>query len=64
MTPLRPLSQSNSFRLRQWITAIALLTATLASGQQIGDSTYWVYFTDKADNGYSYEEAGEGRGFE
>lgn len=33
--------------------------ATLASGQQIGDSTYWVYFTDKADNGYSYEEAGE-----
>ena len=59
MIPLRPLSQSNSFRLRQWITAIALLTATLASGQQIGDSTYWVYFTDKTDNGYSYEEAGE-----
>ncbi len=59
MIPLRPLSQSNSFRLRQWITAIALLTATLASGQQIGDSTYWVYFTDKADNGYSYAEASE-----
>jgi len=45
--------------LRQWITALALLAATLASGQQIGDNVYWVYFTDKADNGYQSDQPGE-----
>ncbi len=59
MIRLRPRSLFNSFRLRRWITAVALLTATLASGQQIGDSVYWVYFTDKADNGYQRDQPGE-----
>jgi len=46
-------------RLRQWITAILLFAATLVSGQQIADSTYWVYFTDKTNNGFSYDKASE-----
>ncbi len=31
----------------------------LASGQQIGDSVYWVYFTDKSENGYQSDLPGE-----
>jgi len=56
MIQLKPPSLSNSFSMRKWITAFVLLTATLASGQQIGDSIYWVYFTDKANNGYQYDQ--------
>ena len=56
MIQLSPPSLYNSFSMRKWITAFALLTATLASGQQIADSTYWVYFTDKANNGYQYDQ--------
>ena len=56
MIQLSPPSLNNSFSMRKWITAFVLLTATLASGQQIGDSIYWVYFTDKANNGYQYDQ--------
>lgn len=34
-----------------------LLFACPASGQQIGDGVYWVYFKDKADNGYQVDQA-------
>lgn len=49
----------NSFSMRLWITGLALLVASLLSGQQIGDGVYWVYFTDKADNGYETDKPGE-----
>ena len=56
MIQLRPHNLYNSFSMRKWITAFVLLTATLASGQQIADSVYWVYFTDKTNNGYQYDQ--------
>ena len=40
-----------------WITGI-LLWSSLLSAQQIADSTYWVYFKDKAENGFSIEQPG------
>ncbi len=33
-----------------------LCWVTLTSGQQIADSVFWVYFTDKNDNGYRIDE--------
>ncbi len=33
-----------------------LFIATLLSGQEIADSVYWVYFTDKAGNGYQVDQ--------
>lgn len=59
MIQLRLPKLSSFFRLRQWITVFALLTASLASGQQIGDSIYWVYFNDKSENGYQNDSPGE-----
>ncbi|MFO7671171.1 MAG: S8 family serine peptidase [Bacteroidales bacterium] len=59
MIPLRHLSLSSSFSLRQWITLVFLLVTTMASGQKIGEGVYWVYFTDKSDNGYQTDRPGE-----
>ncbi len=36
-----------------------LLWISVASAQQIADSVYWVYFTDKTGNGYQIDQPGE-----
>jgi subtilisin family serine protease len=41
------------------ITAALLFLAIAASAQQIGDGVYWVYFTDKNENGYRVDQPGE-----
>ncbi len=52
MIALKHHNLSSSFNMKFWITAIALAMTSLVSGQKIGDGVYWVYFTDKHDNGY------------
>ena len=59
MIRLSPHSQYNSFKLRRWMSFIVLLAGTLASGQQIADGVYWIYFTDKANNGYEFDRPHE-----
>lgn len=52
MIVLKPHNLRSSFNMKLWISAIALMMVSLASGQKIGDDVYWVYFTDKHNNGY------------
>ncbi len=39
-----------------WIINGMLFWVSFVSGQQIADSVYWVYFTDKAENGYQINQ--------
>lgn len=59
MIRLKLPSPLTSCKLRQSLTLLALMVASLASAQQIADSVYWVYFTDKTDNGYEIQQADE-----
>lgn len=59
MIALKPHNLPNSFNMKLWISAIALMMVSLASGQKIGDDVYWVYFTDKHNNGYQTTQPGE-----
>ncbi len=59
MIALKHLNPSSSFSMRLWITTLALMVAAVASGQKIGDGVYWVYFTDKNENGYQTDQPSE-----
>ncbi|MEN8157688.1 MAG: S8 family peptidase [Bacteroidota bacterium] len=45
--------------VRHWMIATMLLLAHAVSAQEIADSVYWIYFTDKSDNGYSLNQPGD-----
>ncbi|MCP4310919.1 MAG: S8 family serine peptidase [Bacteroidetes bacterium] len=45
--------------MKLWFTFLVLMTALAASAQKIGDGVYWVYFTDKSDNGFETNQPGE-----
>ncbi len=45
--------------MKVWLISGMLLWSAAASAQQLADSTYWVYFTDKIDNGYQIDRPGE-----
>ena len=38
--------------------AITLFIASVVSAQPIGEGVYWLYFTDKTDNGYQVDQPG------
>ena len=40
----------------KWMAGLLLLCSSLLSAQQIADGVYWVYFRDKAGNGYSIDQ--------
>ncbi len=41
---------------REILFFTGLLFALAASGQRVAENTYWFYFTDKANNGYSIDQ--------
>ena len=45
--------------MRLYLIPGMLLWISIASAQQIADSVYWVYFTDKTGNGYQIEQPEE-----
>ena len=44
--------------MRSCITAILLFLVSVISAQQIGEGVYWIYFTDKENNGYAVDQPG------
>jgi len=44
--------------MKGWIIILALFFASAASAQQIGEDVYWIYFTDKKNNGYRVDKPG------
>jgi serine protease AprX len=44
--------------MRCGIVAILLFLASVIHAQQIGEGVYWIYFTDKNNNGYEVDQPG------
>ncbi len=45
--------------MRYWIISFLLFLTSVVSAQQIGDGVYWIYFTDKNDNGTRIDQPGD-----
>lgn len=59
MIALKLLNRCSFSKSRWLLSLLGLLWAGMGSAQQIGDGVYWVYFNDKAGNGYQMDQPGD-----